>query len=264
MDIFALHLDDSLGQPVFSKLLGIAAILVYVWGIGLAVGAIGLHRRHIWKALLVGGMGAAVFFAMGYAIQLLIMSANGEQATLSLTALHLQTGIEASELLALWFVFAAGINALMDEGLFRGVLLPYFRAKHSFWRALVIQAVLFAAWHLVWPIEDFLNDDASATDTLLSAMGWFGSTFVMGMAWGYMYLKTNSLWASWIAHTINNATIAVLYIRTSDGLTSADEFAAFAYIFMIGMLVIMLWVKLLSKRIRLTGADAPTAASQLC
>jgi membrane protease YdiL (CAAX protease family) len=48
----------------------------------------------------------------------------------------------------------------------------------------------------------------------------FGPQLLIGLVWGYMYFKTNSLWAPWIAHVINNTTLNMLHINTLQGMDS--------------------------------------------
>ena len=46
------------------------------------------------------------------------------------------------------------------------------------------------------------------------------ATGIVGFAMGYLYLKTDNLWAPWIMHTINNTVQNMTHIRTVDGLDS--------------------------------------------
>jgi membrane protease YdiL (CAAX protease family) len=43
---------------------------------------------------------------------------------------------------------------------------------------------------------------------------------MIGFAWGYFFLKTNSLWTSISAHTLNNTMINFIHISVSTGIAS--------------------------------------------
>ena len=46
------------------------------------------------------------------------------------------------------------------------------------------------------------------------------ATGIYGFTMGYLYLKTDSLWAPWLMHTIKNTVLSMVHIRTTEGLDS--------------------------------------------
>jgi membrane protease YdiL (CAAX protease family) len=52
---------------------------------------------------------------------------------------------------------------------------------------------------------------------LSAALGQFFPMLLVGFAWGYFYLKTGSLWVSWIVHFLNNTMLNLVHIRTIGG-----------------------------------------------
>ena len=48
----------------------------------------------------------------------------------------------------------------------------------------------------------------------------FAPQLLMGLVWGYMFFKTNSLWAPWISHVLTNSTLNLLHIDTIQGMDS--------------------------------------------
>jgi membrane protease YdiL (CAAX protease family) len=54
----------------------------------------------------------------------------------------------------------------------------------------------------------------------LAALSQFLPMLLIGLAWGYFYLKTGSLWVPWVAHLLNNTVFNLLHITTADGLDS--------------------------------------------
>jgi len=77
-----------------------------------------------------------------------------------------------------------------EEFLFRGVFLGSFLTRYSFRKALLWSAILFTLSHLN-PYQFF-------------------SAFVTGLAFGWLFQRTRSLWPCVIAHALYNAQIMVV------------------------------------------------------
>lgn len=58
----------------------------------------------------------------------------------------------------------------------------------------------------------------AAVDNKMSVTGGYLPQLLMGLVWGYMYFKTNSLWAPWISHLNTNSTLNLLHIDTLQGM----------------------------------------------
>jgi membrane protease YdiL (CAAX protease family) len=103
----------------------------------------------------------------------------------------------------------AAIPALAEEFLFRGciqqILWRWFRNAH--W-AIVVTAIIFSAVH--------------------GQMFGFFPRFVLGLMLGYLMFTCNSIWASVIAHFVNNGTIVLIAFLSSKGLilTSYETFGS--------------------------------------
>ncbi|MFP4488457.1 MAG: CPBP family intramembrane glutamic endopeptidase [Bacteroidales bacterium] len=103
----------------------------------------------------------------------------------------------------------AVIPAVGEEFLYRGVLqkifMAWFRSGHL---AVLLTAFIFSATHL-----QFYG---------------FLPRFVLGLAFGYMYLWSGSLWLPVLAHLVNNAIPVFLsYLLSWENINSAvDEFSA--------------------------------------
>jgi len=82
------------------------------------------------------------------------------------------------------FVLANGLN---EELLFRGLLLRRFDRFLGGYTANLLIALIFAAWHI--------GVDYTPMVLLFSAI-----TFLLGLAWGAVIQKTDSLWGSVIFH----------------------------------------------------------------
>lgn len=103
----------------------------------------------------------------------------------------------------------AVIPAVGEEFLYRGVLQKIFTAwLRSGHLAVLLTAFIFSATHL-----QFYG---------------FLPRFVLGLAFGYMYLWSGSIWLPVLAHFVNNAIPVFLsYLLSWENINSAvDEFSA--------------------------------------
>jgi uncharacterized protein len=213
-DIFVLRLDERLGEIILSKTLGFALIVGYTWSAGHSLTAIGLHTRHLGIALATGaGITMAAFLIAG-ASQVFTLDSG---AALTLQAVDPKTGRAGGSAFAAFLLVGNVINSFMEEGLFRGIMLTHFLKRIRFRTANVLQALLFAAWHLVWPLKAYLMGDASAAGLLAQTGSLLLGTFVAALVYGYLFWLTGSLWVPWIAHFLNNTTLNLVQIQGSSG-----------------------------------------------
>jgi hypothetical protein len=63
-------------------------------------------------------------------------------------------------------------------------MLPHFLQRLSFRRANLLQASLFALWHLVWPVKSYLTRQASAGGALAEAGNLLVATGIPGPVYG--------------------------------------------------------------------------------
>jgi len=214
LDSFVLRLDEVLGELIFSKSIGFLLVVIYLWAVGKSLTAIGLHSRSVGKALVIGAIGVAAVLLMSFGLQFSVLLGADKQPALVLTAIDPKTGMMGSMSFALFLVVGNFVNSFMEEGLFRGVMLRHFRASLSFWRANFLQAALFGLWHLNWPIKQFITGQTDLDGAAFQAIMLVLGAGIFGFAMGYLYLKTDNLWAPWLMHTINNSVLNMVHIRT--------------------------------------------------
>ena len=89
------------------------------------------------------------------------------------------------------FLSIAVFVPIMEELMFRGFVLDLASEVYSKWTAILISAILFALIHPLYIL------------TVLNA-------FWAGLIYGYVRMKTNSLWPSILLHSIWNAHIILL------------------------------------------------------
>jgi membrane protease YdiL (CAAX protease family) len=87
-----------------------------------------------------------------------------------------------------WIILAL-INPWIEEFYWRGLLLDYTK-NWSNWTAVLYSSILFALNHAAFGINSKLN---SGFEIVIS-------TLIMGIVWGFVYKKTNSLRWTIFAH----------------------------------------------------------------
>ncbi|HSL47262.1 MAG TPA: type II CAAX endopeptidase family protein [Anaerolineales bacterium] len=219
IDIFVLRLDERLGEIILSKALGFCLVVLFVWAIGRNLSSIGFHGRRLSESLLTGTLITVLPFIFAYTVEWIVLQQMGQQPRLLFSAIDPKAGVTGGLLFALWLVTGNFINSLMEEGLFRGVMLNLNRMRLSFWKSIWLQAVLFGVWHLVWVVKWIQTGVVSTPGEIgMGIVANFLPQICLGIVWGYAYLKTDNLWTAWIAHTLTNTTLNLLHVATVDAM----------------------------------------------
>jgi len=246
VDIFLLPLAEAMGEAFLHKALGFLLVLGYLWAAGRSVQAIGLHGRLAGKALWIGGAGTVLVLLLGYALQWVASSAAGKQPALVITAIDTRTGLTGGLGFALLLVAGNVVNSFMEEGLFRGINLTHFRMRLGPWRANLLQAAIFGVWHVAWPIKHLLDGETDLAGAASEAGIIVLASAISGLAWGYLYLKTNSLWAPWLSHMINNTVLNLVHIQTVGGLDA--DIGVLYPVITLAYVAMLLWIKFWTAR----------------
>ncbi|GHG90606.1 type II CAAX endopeptidase family protein [Comamonas sp. JC664] len=138
-------------------------------------------------------LGVANFFALVVPIQFLAQSIAPEWLTQMFDSSRLfadQTPVELALLLAGVTVAAPFCEEFFFRGIFQRGITPQAPASPT--RALVFSAVVFSAFHL-------------------DPVGFVART-ELGLLFGWLYLRTGSLWPSIGAHAANNLVSSVLFL----------------------------------------------------
>ncbi|MFX1339449.1 MAG: lysostaphin resistance A-like protein [Promethearchaeota archaeon] len=227
IDIFILRIDELWGEIIISKALGFFIILIYLWSVQRSVAAIGLHKTMIFQALFIGAFVSTIMMAIYFTAGFLVLIGSNVKVEIIFSPNDPKAGVEGGVLFGLWLVFGNVINCCMEEGLFRGLMTRKFLTRMDFWKANFLQAALFGAWHLRWPLKYYITGQMTLMQAVFNAISInFGAPFLLGQIWGYMYYKTNSLWPSWISHFIWNSTLNLLIFNIPSGTDEAIVNAA--------------------------------------
>jgi membrane protease YdiL (CAAX protease family) len=244
VDTFVLRLDERLGEIILCKTLGFVLVVLFVWAVGRNLRDVGLHSMRLGPSLLIGVVITVIALAVGYGVEFAVQLQS--QPVVHFAAIDPKAGVTGGLLFALWIVVSNFVNSFMEEGLFRGVMIRLFRVRLSFWRANALQAFLFAIWHLPWVVKWYQTGQIEAHGGIFFAtLSQFLPMLLIGFAWGYFYLKTDSLWVPWVAHVLNNTTFNLLHITTIDGLDSglAIRGATYLVISLLSMLLVKYWAE---------------------
>jgi membrane protease YdiL (CAAX protease family) len=120
-------------------------------------------------------------------------------------------------------VMVAGLAAIGEELIFRGILVKLFREwTHNIHLAVIIPAFLFSALHLQF-------------------YGFFGR-LILGLVLGYLFVWSGSLWVPILVHFLNNAMAVLLSFMIRRGLSDTDveTFGSSGNVFVIAASFIMM------------------------
>ncbi len=247
IDHFVLRLDERLGEIILSKSLGFLLVVAFLWLAGRSLRDIGLRSRFLGRSASIAVIATVLAFAVGYAVEYLIQAVDAARPALLFDAIDSKAGVSGGILFGIWLLLGNFINSFMEEGLFRGVMIRLFRVKLSFWRANLLQALLFGIWHLPWVLKYIqLGTITSSGEIMFSAFSNSVPQFIMGIVWGYLFLKTGNLWAPWIAHVLANSIGNLIHITSLNGLDPGFEIRMVTYT--VAIALAMLLVRYVAQR----------------
>ncbi len=111
-----------------------------------------------------------------------------------------RTALNGDGYQVLLFLTNSLIVGLFEEMLFRGIIVIFLvqvikESKFKTLYLIIFSAIIFSLFHLV-----NLFDGAGVYDVLLQV----GYSFLLGILWALIYLKTNNLWIVMILHGLYN------------------------------------------------------------
>ena len=194
-----------LGQPGYVYLsvgLLTAALALIAWTAGATAADLGLGRTDLAAGVRYGA-GAFGLVLLVLVVAAVIPATNG--------FLHdSRAQISGGRLLFELFVSIVLLTAIPEEFAFRGVLLGSALRLWGPWRASLVTSALFGLWHIL-PTLHTMSDNrvfAGAAGTVagqvLVVLGSVAVTFVAGLAFCWLRLRSRSLIAPIMAHAATN------------------------------------------------------------
>jgi len=222
-EVFVPGLNALPDKSIVSKVLGFILVLRYLRVLRKPISSIGLHSRNFARAFLIGGLSLLILYAALYGVQFYLLNTAGESPKLVFAAIDKQTETMGGLYFTLFYLLGQIFNAFMEEGIFRGVMLPHFMLKFSFWKANILQAFLFGLAHLVWPLSSWVSGQATSGEAVAEAASLLIFTTVGGLVFGYLYYRTGSLWTAVFAHLIDNVVGLFFHIQTASRLNAETD-----------------------------------------
>jgi membrane protease YdiL (CAAX protease family) len=191
-----------LGREAVAIGLLMAALALIAWGAGASRDDLGLGLADM-PAGLGYGAGAAGIVLLVLLVAALVPAANGflhdSRAQISGGRLVFELGVSIVLL-----------TAIPEEFAFRGVLLGSALRLWGPWRASLVTSALFGLWHIAPAFgtmadnHEFRGAAASAGGQALLVLGAVAVTFLAGLAFCWLRLRSRSLLAPVLAHVATN------------------------------------------------------------
>ena len=126
--------------------------------------------------------------------------------------------------------------SIFEEVGFRGIVLTVFLRKYPAWKAIIFSSLSFGLMHLL---------NLTNGRELVWVAGQVIWAFILGLAYGYIFIKTRSLLPPMILHYLGNVFVGSLnaYLQTR---ASVEMQALYGVIFSFGIVpttLIILWTR---------------------
>jgi len=200
----------SLGPPVVTVAVLMGALVLVAWSTGATLADLGLGRGDVGAGLRYGA-GAFGLVLLVLIVAAVIPATNGflHDSRAQISGGRLLYGVGVSIVL---------FTAIPEEFAFRGVLLGSALRLWGPWRASLITSALFGLWHIT-PTLHTMSDNrvvsglsATVGGQVLLVLGSIAVTFVAGLAFCWLRLRSRSLIAPVMAHAaINGLALTVAW-----------------------------------------------------
>jgi membrane protease YdiL (CAAX protease family) len=123
---------------------------------------------------------------------------------------------------------------VLEEGLFRGIILRGFLERYKPWKAVVLSAAFFSIAHFnIWQLP---------------------ASFAVGLFMGWVYYRTRSLLLCMSLHSFHNLALAFVgqYIASLFGISADETVVPFVpwWVVGVGVVMLVLGVSMAEKRLR--------------
>jgi membrane protease YdiL (CAAX protease family) len=198
----------------------IAIVLGY--GFGLNAYSMGIDVRHIGSGIVVAFIASFIIFISTIVIALIpklrdfFIGDNLARASGKLISFEATIRIPFS-------------TALIEEVLFRGVLLGLLLSHYNTLVALIYASIVFGLWHVFPTIATLEQNDATSAivnnkkrRATAGVVGAVVVTSIAGLFFGWLRILANSIIAPWLVHwSINSSGVVGIYLAKK--LTNYQE-----------------------------------------
>ncbi|UCH63402.1 MAG: CPBP family intramembrane metalloprotease [Fidelibacterota bacterium] len=134
------------------------------------------------------------------------------------------------------------LPSALEEVAFRGVVVTLFLSRYRRNASIAIPAAAFGALHLL-----NLAGGGQAPVWVLGQVGW---AFLMGLMYGYLFIKADSLLPGMILHWLGNAFVAAImaYLNTNATTEVQVLYGVVTTFGLVPVVLIIAWVRYFSRR----------------
>ena len=217
LDIFIFRLDEILGEIILSKSIGFIVVILFVKSIGNKMSDIGFNLKNKMSIIIIGVLMTIGLMILGYCIEFVVFSSRSPQ--IAIAAIDPKAGVTGSFGFAIFLILGNVINCFMEEGLFRGILIPMFNRKYTVRMTIILQGILFGIWHIPWAFKWYISGTVSGMNGFIMALVINSMPMIlMGIIFGVMYYYTESIWTPWISHFLINSILNIIHISINGTL----------------------------------------------
>ena len=223
LEAIVLRMDETVfGENFINKLFGILVLWLTLRALRWTWRDIGFAGEGLGRGVARGFSLAAVVFAVAYAVEVMVLKAQGHTVRVGFFTMGFSLTGEAEIHRGVGFllmcVFFNVVNVVMEEGVFRGLFYGILRTDHAARAAVLIQALLFGIWHVVTPLHNLIDGDIGLVGFMGLSVGYIVLAGIMGIKWSLLYRMTGNLYAGMADHFFNNCVATtLLHLTTESG-----------------------------------------------
>ncbi|MFC1484112.1 lysostaphin resistance A-like protein [Candidatus Neomarinimicrobiota bacterium] len=130
---------------------------------------------------------------------------------------------------------------VLEEPVFRGVLITLFMTRYRRNWSIVIPAIAFGAIHLL---------NITGGQDPLWVLGQTGWAFLIGLAYGYVFIKANSLLPGMILHYLGNLFVGSImaYLNANGSTETQVLYGVLTTFGLVPVVLMIVWVKTFSRK----------------
>lgn len=225
IETFVLRTDQTMIQENFiHKVLGIIILAFGLRYYSLTWNGIGFKKKLLPQGFLLGMILGVITFFISYCTEILVLKQSNPSVWLEFFASGFSLTGTTTKNTAFIFIILPIIfnliNSVMEEGIFRRLILNFCLKKHSFAISNLIQSALFGLWHIVMTVRSYLDDEMNLNMALFMGIGYIMLSFIVGIKLGLLVKYTGALWAGFFFHTFNNSIVNLLHVVTPSSVDS--------------------------------------------
>lgn len=223
-EALCLRLDETvLAENFVNKVFGIIVLFVVLRCLKWKWSDIGFSKNRFVRSVLLGFVLSTCTFFVAYAIEIIILKAQGHQVSIGIftTAFSLvgENRINTGIGYILMCIFFNIINVVMEEGIFRGLFVKIVSIDHTMKIAILFQCLLFGVWHIVTPLHNLIDGELGIVGFVGLSIGYVILAGLMGIKWSLLYRMTGNLYAGMADHFFNNCIASnLLHVSTESGI----------------------------------------------